>query len=55
MLEAEGRAVSVSPKPGEKRSWDATGGIDREMEVTCFTRVAQTWVPAVYFDFGPND
>ena len=32
--EAEGRAVSVSPKPGEKRSWDATGGIDREMEVT---------------------
>ena len=32
--EAEGRAVSVSPKPGEKRNWDATGGIDREMEVT---------------------
>ena len=32
--EAEGRAVSVSPKPGKKRNWDATGGIDREMEVT---------------------
>ena len=32
--EAEGRAVSESPKPGEKRNWDATGGIDREMEVT---------------------
>ena len=32
--EAEGRAVSVSPKPGEKRNWDATGGIDRELEVT---------------------
>ena len=32
--EAEGRAVSVSPKPGEKRSWDATGGVDRELEVT---------------------
>ena len=32
--EAEGRAVSVPPKPGEKRNWDATGGIDREMEVT---------------------
>ena len=32
--EAEGRAVSVSPKPGEKRNWDATGGIGREMEVT---------------------
>ena len=32
--EAEIRAVSVSPKPGEKRNWDATGGIDREMEVT---------------------
>ena len=31
--EAEGRAV-VSPKPGEKRNWDATGGIDRELEVT---------------------
>ena len=32
--EAEGRAVVVSPKPGEKRNWDATGGIDRELEVT---------------------
>ena len=38
--EAEGRAVSVSPKPGEKRNWDATGGIDRELEVT-FLRVLQ--------------
>ena len=32
--EGEGRAVSVSPKPGEKRNWDETGGIDRELEAT---------------------
>ena len=32
--EGEGRAVSVSPKPGEKRNWDATGGIYRELEAT---------------------
>ena len=32
--EAEGRAVSVSPKPGEKRNWDETGGMDVELEAT---------------------
>ena len=32
--EGERRAVSVSPKPGEKRNWDETGGIDRELEAT---------------------
>ena len=30
----ERRAVSVSPKPGEKRHWDETGGIDRELGAT---------------------
>ena len=32
--EGEGRAVSVSPKPGEKRPWDETGGVDVELEAT---------------------
>ena len=32
--EAEGRAVSVSPRPGEKRNWDETGGMDVELEAT---------------------
>ena len=30
----ERRAVSVSPKPGEKRPWDETGGMDVELEAT---------------------
>ena len=32
--EGERRAASVSPKPGEKRNWDETGGIDRELGAT---------------------
>ena len=32
--EGEGRAVSGSPKPGEKRNWDETGGLDRELGAT---------------------
>ena len=30
--EGEELVVSVLPKPGEKRPWDETGGIDRELE-----------------------
>ena len=30
--EGEERVVSVLPKPGEKRPWDETGGMDRELE-----------------------